>query len=138
MPLHWGFWVKVINKEERKMKLDEIQEYIKEKYGDEDVNRMNTIWLFLGLRELNVKFPQEYLEINEKIQLKLDMSDFIDEIIGFGINPYIIDAEKIIHHTFKEYIIEILGQVEDIEAVNEMEPEDCMDICDRDRELNQC
>lgn len=112
--------------------LDKFQQFVKDK--DIQPNKTNQEAQDF-LNSLNGELDGTYEYIKDELCGYLDVGDFID---AYSVYESIEDVmDSIARNKVNELIQTTREQIEDIEAVNDMEPEDPMDAHKRAEELKQ-
>jgi hypothetical protein len=114
------------------MKLDKFQHFVKDGEYEPDLTVMQAQKF---LNSLDGDLDEDYQAIKSDLCGFLDAGDFIDAYaVGENLESVL---DRTVRAKVNACIKEALEAIEDIEADDEFEPEDCMDIDKRAKEIDQ-
>lgn len=116
------------------MNLDTFEQFIKN--GQFEPN-LNAVEAKTFNRKLYDNFRDKYDDIASEVNGTIDFDEIYNNSLYQVESLNVIAMDNAIKLHTNNLIRTTLEAIEDIEADDEYEPEDCMDICDRERELNQ-
>lgn len=114
------------------MKLDRFEQFIKD--SDLEPN-LNTVEAKVFNRKLYDDFRDKYDDIASEVNGTIDFDEIYSNSIHQVESLNVIAMDNAIRHHTNNLIRKTLDDIDDIQE--EVEPEDCMDIYKRDRELHR-